>query len=280
MEYTNAAQIAPQHKTVSVTSLALGTAAVVATTVAGTRYLTAPSEAPARKFQANNFAQLRSRQHASKTRVNFGEDAGVLPPTGYLDPLGFGEKASPERLRWFREAELKHGRIAMLASVGFLIGENPDLKTALFPDNPEYAGSNGLASNTWTDHNLDNFWYTFIAGCGVLESGFFSKFDSILDWKLSPDYAVGDLGFDPLGLKPEDEEEFLRKRTIELQNGRLGMLAIAGFNAQELTDGKPIWPIHGLDSKASAAELDSHIHKGMDLVKEMGQMLADTAPHH
>merc|ERR550539_1792688 len=280
MEYTNAAQIAPQHKTVSVTSLALGTAAVVATTVAGTRYLTAPSEAPARKFQANNFAQLRSRQHASKTRVNFGEDAGVLPPTGYLDPLGFGEKASPERLRWFREAELKHGRIAMLASVGFLIGENPDLKTALWPDNPEFAGSNGLASNTFTDHNLDNFWYTFVAGCGVLESNFFSKFDDVLDWKLSPDYAVGDLGFDPLGLKPDDEGEFLRKRTIELQNGRMGMLALAGFNAQELTDGKPIWPIHALDSSASAAEIKSHIGAGLDLVKEMGQMMMDTSPVH
>merc|ERR1712151_876406 len=85
---------------------------------------------------------------------------------------------------------------------------------------------------------------------------------------------------DPLGIKPEDLDAFGRKRTVELQNGRLGMLAIAGFNAQELTDGKPIWPIHGLDSKASAAELDSHIHKGMDLVKEMGQMMADTAPHY
>merc|ERR550539_1195171 len=280
MEYTNAAQIAPQHKTVSVTSLALGTAAVVATTVAGTRYLTAPSEAPARKFQANNFAQLRSRQHASKTRVNFGEDAGVLPPTGYLDPLGFGEKASPERLRWFREAELKHGRIAMLASVGFLVGENPDLKTALFPSNPEYAGSGGLAMNTYTDHNLDTFWYAFVAGVGALEVGFFDKFDSVLDLELKADYAVGDLGFDPLGLKPDDPEEFARKRTIELQNGRLAQLAIAGFNAQELTDGKPIWPIHGLDSRASAAELDTHIHKGLELVKEMGQMMADTAPHH
>jgi hypothetical protein len=268
----------------STPTIALGVVATVATTTACTLLAHQGSEAPVQKFATSSHGlrtQTRTRAQAGKmTRMNFGEDAGVLPPVGYLDPLGFGEKASPDRLRWFREAELKHGRIAMLASVGFLIGENPDLKTALFPDNPEYAGSNGLASNTFTDHNLDNFWYAFVAGAGVLEAGFFEKFDDILDWKLSPDYAVGDLGFDPLGLKPEDEEAFMRKRTIELQNGRLGMLAIAGFNAQELTDGKPIWPIHGLDSKASAAELDSHIHKGMDLVKEMGQMLADTAPHH
>merc|ERR1712226_1043174 len=263
----------------STPTIALGVVATVATTTACTLLAQQGHEAPVQKFATGHHAartQVRTRAQAGKmTRMNFGEDAGVLPPVGYLDPLGFGEKASPERLRWFREAELKHGRVAMLAAVGFLVGENPDLKTALFPSNPEYAGSNGLAMNTYTDHNLDTFWYAFVAGVGALEVGFFDKFESVLDRELKADYAVGDLGFDPLGLKPDDEDEFARKRTIELQNGRLGMLAIAGFNAQELTDGKPIWPIHGLDSSASAQEIDSHIHKGLDLVKEMGHMLAD-----
>merc|ERR1712151_247237 len=85
---------------------------------------------------------------------------------------------------------------------------------------------------------------------------------------------------DPLGIKPEDPDAFGRKRTVELQNGRLGMLAIAGFNAQELTDGKPIWPIHGLDKAADAADMNGHISKGLDLVKEMGAMLAETSPVH
>jgi len=270
----------------STPTIALGVVATVATTTACTLLAQRGNEAPVQKFATSGAGlrtQTRARaQNGKMTRMNFGEDAGVLPPTGYLDPLGFGEKASPERLRWFREAELKHGRVAMLAAVGFLVGENPDLKTALFPSNPEYAGSGGLAMNTYTDHNLDAFWYAFVAGVGALEVGFFDKFDSVLDLELKADYAVGDLGFDPLGLKPDDAEEFARKRTIELQNGRLGMLAIAGFNAQELTDGKPIWPIHGLDSSASAAELDSHIHKGLDLVKEMGHMMMETSAvaHH
>jgi hypothetical protein len=197
------------------------------------------------------------------------------PPTGYLDPLGFGEKASPERLRWFREAELKHGRVAMLAAVGFLVGENPILRDVLIPGK---AGSNGLASNTFTDHQLDLFWYPFVAGIGALEVLFFDKFESVLDLKLKDDYAVGDLGFDPLGLKTD--ENFAEKRTKELQNGRLAMLAIAGFNAQELTDGKPIWPIHGLGKAADAADLDAHISKGLELVKEMGDVMAATTPHH
>merc|ERR1719313_2942837 len=215
----------------STPTIALGVVATVATTTACTLLAHQGSEAPVQKFATSSHGlrtQTRTRAQAGKmTRMNFGEDTGILPPVGYLDPLNFGEQASPDRLRWFREAELKHGRIAMLASVGFLIGENPDLKEALFPGSG-YAGSGGLASHTFTDH------------------------------------------------KPDDEDTFQEKRNKELQNGRLAMLAIAGFNAQELTDGKPIWPIHGLDS-ASAAETQGHIEKGLALVKEMGQMLAETS---
>jgi hypothetical protein len=40
---------------------------------------------------------------------------------------------------------------------------------------------------------------------------------------LKEDYFPGDVGFDPLGLKPEDPEEFLTMHTRELQNGRLAM---------------------------------------------------------
>ena len=56
----------------------------------------------------------------------------------------------------------------------------------------------------------------------------------------------GDLGFDPLGLKPTDPEEFRIIRTKELQNGRLAMLATAGFIAQELIDGKTVFAHLGL----------------------------------
>ena len=55
---------------------------------------------------------------------------------------------------------------------------------------------------------------------------------------LKEEYYPGDVGFDPLGLKPEDAEEFATMQTKELQNGRLGMLAVAGFVAQELTNAK------------------------------------------
>jgi Chlorophyll A-B binding protein len=67
---------------------------------------------------------------------------------------------------------------------------------------------------------------------------------------LSDDYQTplyqGDLGFDPLGLKPSDPAAFNDLRTKELQNGRLAMLATAGFIAQELIDGKTVLSHLGL----------------------------------
>ena len=42
----------------------------------------------------------------------------------------------------------------------------------------------------------------------------------------------GDLGFDPLGLKPADGAEFAEMQTKELQHGRLAMIGISGMVAQ------------------------------------------------
>merc|ERR1711892_299709 len=38
------------------------------------------------------------------------------------DPLGISNAVSDEAMMWFRAAELKHGRAAMLGSVGYLVG--------------------------------------------------------------------------------------------------------------------------------------------------------------
>jgi len=53
---------------------------------------------------------------------------------------------------------------------------------------------------------------------------------------LRDDYYPGDIGFDPLGIRPEDPEELDIMITKELQNGCLAMLAAAGFLSQEFTD--------------------------------------------
>merc|ERR1719498_556043 len=52
------------------------------------------------------------------------EMPGVTGPLGFFDPLGFSADASEGKIKFYREVELKHGRVGMLASLGFLVGEN------------------------------------------------------------------------------------------------------------------------------------------------------------
>merc|ERR1711920_1171106 len=58
--------------------------------------------------------------------------------------------------------------------------------------------------------------------------------------KLNDEYYPGDIGFDPLGMKPTDPAEFAEMQTKELNNGRLAMLAAAGMIVQELVTNEPL----------------------------------------
>merc|ERR1719377_113203 len=51
---------------------------------------------------------------------------GILPPMGFWDPLGFcsADDITEGKIKFYREVELKHGRVGMLAALGFLVGEN------------------------------------------------------------------------------------------------------------------------------------------------------------
>jgi hypothetical protein len=166
---------------------------------------------------------------------------GVIEPTGLFDPLGFAEKADEATLKRYREAELTHGRVAMLASVGFLVGEAVESKTILF--NGEITGP----AITHLAQVNPTLW--LILGVGIARAeldrakiGWVEPEDTPVGKAglLRETYIPGNIGFDPLSLKPEDPEEFFAMQTKELQNGRLAMLAAAGFLAQELVDGKGI----------------------------------------
>ena len=50
------------------------------------------------------------------------EWAGATAPFGFFDPLGLSKDVDAGRLAFYRECEIKHGRVAMLATVGYLTG--------------------------------------------------------------------------------------------------------------------------------------------------------------
>merc|ERR1712159_52488 len=159
---------------------------------------------------------------------------GALPPAGNFDPAGLSEKPELD-VRYYREAELTHGRVGMLASLGFLVQEQ---------FHPLFTADGGPAIEQ-IPKLPPALWFGMTLGIGICESiriqaGWANPFEGNKPWTLkgADKYTPGDIGFDPLGLKPTDPEEFREMRTKELQNGRLAMLAAAGFIAQEAATGR------------------------------------------
>merc|ERR1719491_977656 len=163
----------------------------------------------------------------SSTSLAFDKDTmpGALAPMGFFDPAGFANKADEATLRKYREAEVTHGRVAMLATVGFLVGEKVEGSTFLFDSQ-----ITGCAIDQIPQVPI-GFSLILLAGIGFAElqrakTGWVDPADTRYDQpgQLREDYYPGDIGFDPLMLKPEDPEEFDIMQTKELQNGRLAML--------------------------------------------------------
>jgi hypothetical protein len=190
------------------------------------------------------FAPVSQRSNSAATAINaaaIDEMVGALDPVGLFDPLGFADKADDNTLKRYREAELTHGRVAMLATVGFIVGEKVEGSSFLFDSQITGPAISHLAQVPV------GFWLILTIAIGCAE-----QYRATVGWVppeqvpvdqpglLRADYIPGDIGFDPLGLKPDDAEEFKLMQTKELQNGRLAMLAAAGFMAQELTDGMGI----------------------------------------
>merc|ERR1711924_313157 len=97
---------------------------------------------------------------------------------------------------------------------------------------------------------LETFWPAVVFAIAIPEifSVFTFNDQASEPWTIRSDHVAGDLGFDPLGLKPEDPAELKEMQTKELNNGRLAMMAIAGMVAQEASRAAS-------SSKASAGQL-------------------------
>ena len=48
------------------------------------------------------------------------DELGVQDPVGFWDPLGFSSDGNAQRFRRRRQADLKHGGISMLATMGYI----------------------------------------------------------------------------------------------------------------------------------------------------------------
>ena len=73
---------------------------------------------------AKGFAGLVKRNSISNTRLPVlmivaRDLPGQTAPIGFFDPFGFTTRADPKTIKLWREAELKHGRVAMVLHNNF-----------------------------------------------------------------------------------------------------------------------------------------------------------------
>jgi len=168
---------------------------------------------------------------------------GAVAPLGNFDPLGLTKGLPITEIKRFREAEVTHGRVGMLAVLGYLVGEN---------FHPLFGGQISGPANTHLAQvqEVAPFFFAWLVGSiltaelgraniGWVEPLKAMKYNQENEIKgtfgavLRANYYPGDIGFDPLGLKPSDPKEFAEMQTKELNNGRLAMLAAFGMICQE-----------------------------------------------
>ena len=164
---------------------------------------------------------------AKTTSLNaFEDELGAQPPLGFFDPLGLVADGDQEKFDRLRYVELKHGRISMLAVVGYLVAENGirlpgdiDYEGLAFADVP-----NGFAA------------FNTIQGAGIAQIVAFIGFLELAVMKdITGGEFVGDFRNDALdfGWDTFDEETKLQKRAIELNQGRAAQMGILALMVHE-----------------------------------------------
>mmetsp|Transcript_13049 Transcript_13049/g.19921 ORF Transcript_13049/g.19921 Transcript_13049/m.19921 type:complete len:266 (-) Transcript_13049:81-878(-) len=184
-------------------------------------------------------------------------DGSLAGDVGF-DPLGFAK--SKEDLMNYREAEIKHARLAMLAAAGWPISELWDKKIAALFGLPAVVDSADRAPSV-LNGGLDKISPVYWVGC-ILMAGAIDAFGTAKARSNDPEYFPGNLGFDPLSLFPSDAEGQLEMQTKELKNGRLAMIAITAFAAQEFVSNTGVIDETPLFFKPIGAVLKEYANSG------------------
>eukprot|EP00618_Florenciella_parvula_P014503 CAMPEP_0119478670 /NCGR_PEP_ID=MMETSP1344-20130328/8301_1 /TAXON_ID=236787 /ORGANISM="Florenciella parvula, Strain CCMP2471" /LENGTH=256 /DNA_ID=CAMNT_0007512861 /DNA_START=133 /DNA_END=903 /DNA_ORIENTATION=+ len=169
-----------------------------------------------------------------------------------FDPLGFATRADAQEMIKYREAELKHGRVAMLAVPGFLLSEDfhpffpnlPKWEYGIFALQDTLEQSSGVVGLAGAILAIAAFEARSFKAWEVPEGTPGSEASTY--FKMKTDIVPGaTLPAGPWTSDKLSPEEFVGKQTAELNNGRLAMIAIFLIVLQEVT------------SKLPAAEFDA-----------------------
>lgn len=154
----------------------------------------------------------------TKPDVNSFKYVGDIAPTKYFDPLRLTSDLSDDKIKYVREAELQHGRVAMFSFIGLL--------------GIDLVQEDKLAINFLYDQGWEvqlPFW--FGTGCyefSRMGAGWKNPFvEGENYFKLEDDYQPGNV------FKVNHSKISEERLNRELSNGRLAMLGCLGYIAHE-----------------------------------------------
>ena len=144
---------------------------------------------------------------------------------GFIQPPSWEETEGIDTIYWMREAEVKHGRVAMLAVSGWIAVDNG----ARFPLAGEPFDS---IPSSFQAHDILVEQGTM--GVLLLAIGFIELCSGAALVQVSKGEITREAGDFKLGsqLLSKDEEEAFNMKTKEINNGRLAMLAFGGIATQ------------------------------------------------
>mmetsp|Transcript_103924 Transcript_103924/g.190313 ORF Transcript_103924/g.190313 Transcript_103924/m.190313 type:complete len:250 (+) Transcript_103924:89-838(+) len=210
------------------------------------------AEHPAAGFQANvagNGVGLASKPSQSNGAARSlvpsmvdltGELGATGPLLPYWDPLGLAKDATPEQFRRWRAVELKHGRIAMMATLGYAVQEvlrwpgylSPSAGVK-FADIPN--GIRGLAAVPPLG------LAQILLFIGLMEVATWRYYEGPWPGSVPTDKEPGDVAGE-LWVRYTDPEEKKTKLNIELNNGRAAMMGSLGMLMHDHLTGSWIPP--------------------------------------
>ena len=164
------------------------------------------------------FAPVSQKATSTALNADLSNELGAMQPLGYFDPWGICADGNKENFDRLREVELKHGRVSMLAVVGYLVtfagvrfpgADDIPAGFAAFKEMPPMV----LAQMAFT--------------VGMMEA---INRDAFGMAEFPGDYRNGYIDF---GWDKFDDKTKLEKRTKELNNGRAAMMGILGIMVHE-----------------------------------------------
>jgi len=198
------------------------------------------------------FAPSKSSSKISATQIELTREEILASPNTIelgkiYDPLGLSEMGSDETIAWFRHSEVKHGRVAMAAFVGWCATAGLGLR---FPGELAHGldfaavPSQGFAA------------WDAVPGWGkaqmLLFAGLIEFHDELFYSVRGTHYMRGGIPgknmvpglYDPFNLSAaKTEAQLARGRDVEIKNGRLAMVGIAGmYFANVIAGSVPLQP--------------------------------------